>query len=149
MICTLTVLFVHIYKQCNKTTTNPGTDNNHMHIYDEIDELTVREDLIVEPGTSMISPHVIVNIVTAFNSDNDSETSTKNGEVDQKSSIMVENTMNAFGSDSNSETSSKSDYSGIIEKCMSHDDEYLNPYQTLMKEFTQQKHHEYGCFDKK
>lgn len=149
MIYTLTVLFVHIYKQCNKTPTNPVTDNNHMHIYDEIDELTLREDLIVEPGMSMISPQVIVNTVTAFNSGNNSETSTKSGDVDKKSSIMIENTMNAFSSDSYSETSSKSDHSGIIEKTVSYDDEYLNPYQTLMKEFTQQKHHEYGCFDKK
>lgn len=120
-----------------------------MHIYDEIDELTLHEDLNVEPGMSMISPQVIVNTVTAFNSDNDSETSTKSGEVAKKSSIRIANTMNAFDSDSNSETSSKSGHGDVIEKNMSRDDEYLNPYQTLMKEFTQQKHHEYGCFDKK
>ncbi|VDI39854.1 Hypothetical predicted protein [Mytilus galloprovincialis] len=138
LICTLTVLFVHIYKQCNKTPTNQVTDNNHMHIYDEIDELTLREDLNVESGMSMISPQVIVNTVTAFNSDNDSETRTKSGEVDKKSSIVIAITMNASGSDSYSETSSKSGHGGVIEKNMSRDDEYLNPYQTLMKEFTQQ-----------
>lgn len=120
-----------------------------MHIYDEVDELTLREDLNVESGMSMIQLQVIVNTVTAFNSDNDNETSTKSGEGDKKSSIVIPNTMNAFGSDSNSETSSKSGHDGVIKKNMSRDDEYLNPYQTLMKEFTQQKHHEYGCFDKK